>query len=68
MYKLKVQNPCPCFIKRGLSEEMVFESKEEAKQEAMQLLETMEKTFCQKHQFSLIEEFGDQTIFIKPKR
>ncbi len=68
MYKVRVQNPCSCFIKRGMSEVSEFDSKAEAKAEAESMMETMEKTFCQKHEFALTEQFGDYTIFIKPKR
>ena len=68
MYKVKVENPCSCFIKNGLAELQDFDTKDEAKREADELMQKMSTTFCQKHEFSVIEKFGDFTIFIKPRR
>ena len=67
MYKVRVQNPCSCFVKNGFSEVQEFESKEAAKEEAEYLMRIMESNFCKKHQFSMTEQFGDYTIFIKPR-
>lgn len=68
MYKVTVQNPCSCFIKRGLNDLQDFASKEEAKEEAEALLHQMQTTFCAKHEFSMIEKFGSFTILTKPRR
>ncbi|MCX6076804.1 MAG: hypothetical protein NTW78_07945 [Campylobacterales bacterium] len=67
MYKIKVQNPCNCFFKSGLSEALEFDTKEEAKKEAESMIKIMKSNFCQKHVFDLNEQFGDFTIFIKPR-
>ena len=67
MYKVTVMNPCSCFIKKGYVDTQDFATKEAAKNEAQYLLDDMERTFCQKHQFSMIEQFGNYTIYIKPK-
>jgi len=66
-YKVKVQNVCSCFLKSGLGEESVFDTKDEAKKEAEHMISVMNSTFCKKHEFSLSEKFGDYTIFIKPR-
>ena len=68
MYKVNVQNPCSCFTKNGLDQSQDFDTKEEAQQEAQKLMEKMKSSFCQKHDFSSSERFGDYTIFIKPRR
>ena len=68
MYKIRVENPCSCFLKNGLAEVQDFETKEEAKTAADKLMHKMSTTFCQKHEFTLSERFGDFTIFIKPRR
>jgi|FLOH01.1.fsa_nt_gi nucleoid DNA-binding protein len=68
MYKVNVQNPCSCFIKNGFAEVQDFNTKEEAKNEASHMLQMMTRSFCQKHDFSMIEKFGDFTIYIKPRR
>ena len=68
MYKVNVMNPCSCFIKGGFSESSEFDTKEEAQKEARKLLSEMESNFCKKHEFSVMEQFGDFTIYIKPRR
>ena len=67
MYKLKVQNTCRCFLKSGMSDVQEFETKEEAKKEAEYMIGVMNSTFCAKHEFDLKEQFGDFTIYIKPR-
>ncbi len=67
MYKVRVQNPCSCFFKSGLSESEEFDTKDKAKQEAEYMMNVMKSTFCNKHEFTLSEQFGDFTIFIKPR-
>jgi hypothetical protein len=44
-----------------------FENKDEAKKEAESMIKSMKSNFCQKHEFVLSEQFGDFTIFIKPR-
>lgn len=68
MYKVKVQNACSCFLKSGLTEVLDFDTEKEAKAEAEAMLKKMQDTFCKKHEFSMTEQFGDCTIFIKPRR
>lgn len=67
MYKVNVMNPCSCFMKNGFVDAQEFSSKEEAKEEAEYLMGIMKSNFCQKHQFSMIEQFGSYTIYIKPR-
>ena len=67
MYKVKVENACRCFFRSGLAESLDFSSQDEAKKEAESMIEKMNSTFCKKHEFALIEQFGDYTIFIKPR-
>jgi len=67
MYKVNVQNPCSCFIKNGFTENQEFDTKEDAQKEAEYLIKIMSSNFCQKHEFSMTEKFGDYTIYIKPR-
>ena len=67
MYKVKVENVCSCFMKSGFAEMQEFDSKEKAKEEAEYMIGIMKSNFCQKHEFALNEQFGDYTIFIKPR-
>jgi len=66
-YKVKVQNTCRCFLKSGLADIQEFENKDEAKKEAEYMIGVMRSNFCAKHEFDLNEQFGDYTIFIKPR-
>ncbi len=68
MYKVNVQNLCSCFLKSGMPETQEFQTKDEAKAEAESMLGNMKEKFCKKHEFSLIERFGDFTIYIKPRK
>ncbi len=68
MYTVNVQNSCSCFVKSGIFQSQEFETSEEAKKKAQAIMEKMRTTFCQKHDFSMIEQFGDYTIYIKPSR
>jgi len=68
MHKVKVENSCSCFLKSGLSELQEFKTQDEAKAEAEYMIGIMNSNFCAKHQFSLSEQFGDYTIFIKPRQ
>ena len=67
MYKVKVENACRCFLKSGFGEVTEFTTQEEAKKEAEYMIGIMRSNFCQKHEFSLSEKFGDYNIFIKPR-
>ncbi len=67
MYKVKVQNPCSCFLKSGFMESLEFSTKEKAQKEAESMIEIMKSNFCQKHNFTLTQQFGDCTILIKPR-
>lgn len=68
MHKVKVENSCSCFLKSGMAEVQEFETKDEAKKEAESMLGSMQDKFCKKHEFSMNEQFGDFTIYIKPRR
>lgn len=67
MYKVKVENVCRCFLKSGMAENLEFDTEEKAKEEAQKMIEKMNSSFCQNHEFSLNEQFGDYTIYIKAR-
>ncbi len=67
MHSVKVQNVCRCFLKSGLHENLEFDTKEEAQKEADYMIGIMKSNFCQKHEFVITEQFGDFTIYIKPR-
>ena len=58
-----MEKQCGCFKRSDFQDEQTFESKEEALKEALAMCEDMNETFCQKHNFSVVEE-GD-TMMIK---
>jgi len=67
MYTVEVKNPCSCFFKNGFAERAEFDTEAAAKEEAEYLMRIMASNFCQKHQFSMIEQVGNFTIYIKPR-
>lgn len=67
MYSVDVKNACRCFIRDGMAEHQEFSSKDEAKQEAEEMLSYMQKNFCKKHEFHLIERYGNFVIDIRPR-
>ena len=68
MYKIKVYNSCSCMIKSGMADILEFDTEEEAKKEAQNMLQKMQSNFCKKHDFTLNEKFGDFEIYIRPRR
>lgn len=67
MYKVTVMNPCSCFVKNGFVDVQDFDTKEKAEKEANYLIGIMKSNFCQRHEFSMKEQFGSYTIYIKPR-
>lgn len=63
MVTLKMEKQCGCFKRSDFKEEQTFETKEEALKEAEAMCEDMNETFCQKHNFTVVEN-GDE-IMIK---
>jgi hypothetical protein len=61
MITVKMEKQCGCFKRSDFKEEQTFESKEEALKEALAMCEDMNETFCQKHNFSVVED-GDAMI------
>ena len=58
MITIKMEKQCGCFKKSDFKDEQTFATKEEALKEALAMCEDMNETFCQKHNFSVVEE-GD---------
>jgi hypothetical protein len=63
MITLKMEKQCGCFKKSDFKEEQTFASKEEALKEALAMCEDMNETFCQKHNFTVVE--NDDEMMIK---
>jgi len=64
MYSVTVQNPCSCFFKSSLVESQEFNTRDEAKKEAEKMVETMSNTFCQKHNFRVIEQGLEYIVMV----
>ena len=61
MITLKMEKQCGCFKRSDFKEEQTFASKEEALKEALAMCEDMNETFCQKHNFTVVEN-GDELM------
>lgn len=67
-YTVEVKNPCRCFLRSGMGERENFESIDEAKAHAEKMVAQMERDFCKKHNFVLVQNILGYTINIVPSR
>lgn len=65
MFNVKMEKECGCFKRSGMESIKTFENKDDALIEAAQWAEEMNETFCQKHNFSIIEEGNDLIIKVE---
>ena len=69
MYKDVVSNKCSCFKNSKMDGTLHFESKEEAKNKALEMMKKMNEDFCGKHEFDVQEMFTSYVIsFYNPAR
>jgi len=62
MYKVVVEKECGCFKKSGVKNNQEFSSKDNALIQAMELTKEFNQTFCQKHEFQVVENGNDILI------
>ncbi|MDD5717566.1 MAG: hypothetical protein PHW64_07155 [Sulfuricurvum sp.] len=67
MYKVEVKNPCRCFLRSGMAEHQNFANLDEAKEEAYKMAEQMQKDFCKKHDFVVMQTGLTFSISIVPR-
>jgi len=60
-----MEKECGCFKRSGMESIKTFENKDDAMIEAAQWAEEMNETFCQKHNFTIIEEGNDLIIKVE---
>ncbi|MDD5716618.1 MAG: hypothetical protein PHW64_02350 [Sulfuricurvum sp.] len=65
MFTVKVEKECGCFKRSGMENSKNFENKDDALLEAKEWAEEMNETFCQKHNFSIVEEGNDFIIKVE---
>jgi len=65
MFNVKMEKECGCFKRSGMESLKTFDNKDDAMIEATQWAEEMNETFCQKHNFSIIEEGNDLIIKVE---
>lgn len=58
MYTVNVEKECGCFKRSDFTNNMTFESKDDALVQALNMSKDMNQDFCQKHEFSVLES-GD---------
>jgi hypothetical protein len=69
MYKVVVSNQCSCFKNSKMDGTLHFESREEAKNKAIEMMKKMNEDFCGKHEFDVQEMFTSYVIsFYNPAR
>jgi hypothetical protein len=65
MFSVKMEKECGCFKRSGMDSIKTFENKDDALIEAKEWVEEMNETFCQKHNFSILEEGDDFIIKVE---
>ena len=69
MYKVVVSNQCSCFKNSKMDGTLHFESREEAKNKALEMMKKMNEDFCGKHEFDVQEMLTSYVIsFYNPAR
>ena len=61
MYTIEIENECSCFKKSGLTNNMTFETREDAHMKAKVLECRMNQEFCMKHYFEAVD-YGDKIV------
>jgi len=56
MFTINIEKECGCFKKSDLKNNQSFEDKDDALIKAMNMVNFMNKEFCQKHEFRLSED------------
>lgn len=56
MYNIVVERECGCFKRSDLENNVSVSSKDEALEKSLAIVDTMNKKFCKKHTFSLVEQ------------
>ncbi|WP_296823641.1 hypothetical protein [Sulfurovum sp.] len=69
MFTITVEKECGCFRKSDFTNNVSFETKDDALIEAMKMVKHMNEAFCNKHEFRLEEDGQKFDIFVaeKPK-
>ncbi len=62
MFTVKMEKECGCFKKSEFTNNMTFESKDDALIQALNMAKDMNQDFCQKHEFEVVE--NDSTFKI----
>lgn len=65
MFNVKMEKECGCFKRSGMESVKTFGNKDDAMVEAAQWAEEMNETFCQKHNFTIVEEGNDLIIKVE---
>jgi len=65
MFTINVEQECGCFKRSDLANNQSFDSKDDALIEAQNMVNQMNETFCQKHEFGLREDGDNFTITVQ---
>ncbi len=68
MFTLRVEKECGCFRKSNLENNQKFTTKDAALMEAMNMAKEMNETFCQKHEFKVLEDGDDILIKVDERQ
>ena len=64
MFTVNVEKECGCFKKSDFTNDMKFESKDDALIQALNMTKEMNDEFCQKHEFEVAENGNTISIAV----
>ena len=67
MFTINIDQECGCFKRSDLVNNQSFDSKDDALIKAQNMTSQMNETFCQKHEFRLIEDGENFTITVEKR-
>lgn len=68
MFKVTVPQQCGCFRRSGKEDLTVFDNKDDALMHATNMSEYMNREFCKKHKFNVVENGDTFLISMSPAK
>ncbi len=68
MFNIKVEKECGCFKKSSIQNNQRVDNKDDALFKAQNMAKEMNETFCQKHNFKVVESDNDFIIKVEENK
>ncbi len=67
MFTVNIEKECGCFKKSDFTNNIKFESKDDALLQALNMAKEMNQDWCQKHEFEVIEDGNNIKISVEER-